>query len=273
MALKLGKPFSSRIRGVVVWIVVVSTHLALYASILYVAWSISPYLWIAVASYITKTSFSLRLLIDIVKRVGVCSSRGDWSCARFWTQQIVRRNVYELDEEHVLSAAIESLAESLVDGYTSPLLYYAFFGPLGALFQRIVNTLDGALGFKDPPYRDVGWFSAKMDTLVNYVPARLTALLIVALSPIAGGDPRYAYRIWRKFCRATESLNAGHPMSAMAGALRVRLEKPGFYVLGYRDENLDPSKVFKALTIAKSVALVWLSIAIGQIAVIGLVMS
>lgn len=261
MAKRLGKPYSSKLRGVATWFIVVGTHLGLYASILYLSWLASPILWILVASWIVKTSFSLRLLLDIVRNVYACASRNDWGGARFWTQQIVRRNVYELDEEHVLSAAIESLAESLVDGYTSPLFYYALFGPLGALFQRLINTLDGALGFLSPEYRDVGWFSARMDTVVNYVPARLTALIIVALAR----DRRYAYAIWRRFCRATQSINAGHPMSAMAGALRVRLEKPGSYILGEAVEDLEPAKLLQALSIAKRCAYLWLAVVLAKL--------
>jgi len=144
----------------------------------------------------------------------------------------VRRRVDELGEGHVASAAIESLYESLVDGFTSPLLYYVFLGPLGALLQRIANTLDSALGYKDPGYREVGWFSAKADTIINYLPARLTALLEIMTCPLIKGSIRRALEIYLRDRGATESLNAGHPMAAASGCLGVRLEKINSYTIG-----------------------------------------
>jgi len=256
----LGRPYSSRARGVIIWIAIVAIHITLYTFILYIAWNINIYLWIFIASYIMKTSFSLRLLLDIVKKALICVSSDDWSCARYWVQQIVRRDVYQIDNEHVISAAIESLAESLVDGYISPLFYTAILGPIGGLFQRIVNTLDSALGYKDPEYIDVGWFSAKMDTIINFIPARITALLIILSSPLTGSSIRYSLNIWRRYRRATESINAGNPISAMAGALRVKLEKIGIYTIGESIEKLDSIAMARGLKISIFAALIWLLI-------------
>ena len=259
IGLKLGKLYSSKLRGVATWFAVVVIHLAIYVPLLYVSWTINRVLWIIVSAYILKVSMSLRLLIDIVGNVSRCLSRGDLDCAKMWTQQIVRRDVYSLDEEHVASAAIESLAESLVDGYTSPLLYFALLGPVGALIQRIANTLDSAIGYKHNGYRDVGWFSAKMDTILNYLPARLTALIIVLLAPLAKTSIGFAYRIWRRDCRKTESLNAGHPMSAMAGALMVRLEKIGCYVLGDGIRRTDFRAIENGIRVAVASSAIWVA--------------
>ncbi len=257
LARKLAKPFASRVKGTAIWLAVVSLHLGIYGAVLYLAWLASPWIWIAVAGWITKCSFSLRLLIGIVRRVSVCSARNEWRCARFWTQQIVRRNVESLDEGHVLSAAIESLAESIVDGFASPLLFFALLGPLGALLQRVANTLDGALGFKTPELRDVGWFSAKADTVLNFVPTRVTAFLYIAMAWIVGSS-KNAYASWRYTASRTESLNAGHPMSAIAGALGVRLEKIGCYTLGIDTRLPEPIDVSRALKLTMIVAFIWI---------------
>ncbi len=264
LARRLAKPFASRVKGAAIWLAVVLLHLGIYGAILYLAWLASPWIWIVVASWITKCSFSLRLLIDIVERVSVCSARNEWRCVRFWTQQIVRRNVESLDEGHVLSAAIESLAESIVDGFVSPLFYFALLGPLGALLQRIANTLDGTLGFKDPELRDVGWFSAKADTVLNFVPARVTALLYIAMAWIVGSS-KNAYTSWRYTASRTESLNAGHPMSAIAGALGVRLEKIGCYTLGIDTRLPEPIDVSRALKLTMMVAFIWIGVMIAVI--------
>ena len=254
MALALAKPHSSRLRGVVVWLLVAAAHLAPFALALLASYSIYPALWVVVAAITLKLSASLKLLLDICMNAyrGFSASLDE---ARRWVQLIVRRDVSRLDEPRVASAAIESLAESLVDGFTSPLLYYAILGPLGALAQRIANTLDGALGYKTPEYRDVGWFSARMDTAINYIPARLTAALIVLLSPIARGSVKEAYRVWRAWSRATESLNAGHPMSAMAGALGVKLEKPGYYTLNHEARHPKPEDIPRGVRLAVAVAI------------------
>jgi len=261
MSLRLAPPFSSRMRGVLVWFVVVVVHIALYSLILYAAWSISRFLWLLASSWILKTSFSLRLLLETVSGVGARLDGGDVWGARRLVSGIVRRDVRELGPGHVASAALESLAESMVDGYVSPLFYALALGPLGALLQRLANTLDGSLGYKTPEYRDVGWFSARMDTVLNYVPARLTALLLILLSPIALGDPRRAWMVWRRDASATDSVNAGHPMSAMAGALGVRLEKKGYYKLG-EGPLPGPLHVRLGLRLAVAAALAWLSICI-----------
>jgi len=260
MAVRLGRRYTSKLRGALTWISVVFLHLAVYGLALYLASRVHRVVWVLLSAYILKTSASLKLLVDIVRYCADCLESGDLNCARYWAQQVVRRNVYELDGEHVASAAVESLAESLVDGYASPLLYYAFLGPLGALLQRLANTLDGALGFRYGGYEDVGWFSAKADTVLNYLPARLVALTLVLLAPLVGGSLRHAYRTWARFSRSTESVNAGHPMSAMAGVLGTRLEKVGHYSLGEPLRRLDHRAVRDGIRVALLCSATWIAV-------------
>ncbi len=249
MALALVKPYSGRLRGVLAWFIVMAFHILPPALALLVAYKLSPLLWILVAALILKFSISLRLLLEICYRAYVSLKEYRLDEGRKWVQMIVRRDVYKLGKPHIVSACIESLSESLVDGFTSPLIYYALLGPLGALAQRIANTLDGAIGYKTPEYVRGGWFSARMDTLINYIPARLTAAIIIALSPIFGGSPTKALRVWLKYSRATESINAGHPISAIAGALGVRLEKPGHYIVNSEARYPEAGDIKRALKI------------------------
>ncbi|MEM3254108.1 MAG: cobalamin biosynthesis protein [Fervidicoccaceae archaeon] len=268
MAVKLGKPFSSKAKGAIVWILVISAHILAYFFLIYFSSLIHRALLIVISAYILKTSFSLRLLFDIVGKTSVCLKNGDLECARFWVQQTVRRDVKKLQEQHLASAAIESLAESLVDGYISPLFLFIFLGPLGALFQRVANTLDSALGYKDPPFRDVGWFSARADTAVNYVPARLASLFIALASPAAGGSIGVAFKTIKKEHGRTESFNAGYPMSAMAGALGVRLEKIGCYTINNSARWPGWQDIVRALKVAKLAVFLWLAVSLGAILVI-----
>ncbi len=261
LARMLGKKYSSKLRGILTWIFVVSIHIVLYSLILYVSWRISIYLWIAISAYILKLSFSLRLLLDIIGNIQSCLLKGDLDGARRWTQIIVRRDVYELDKPHVISAAIESLGESIVDGFISPLFWYMFLGPIGALMQRLANTMDSALGYKTPEYIDVGWFSAKIDTIINYVPARITALLyLVICLAYRNCNLHRAYMIWRKYHGATESFNAGHPISALAGLIGARLEKPGHYNIGVEHPLPGSRHLYLARIYTIGVTMSWLVI-------------
>lgn len=265
LAKRLSPPGSTRLRGAVAWVAVVGVHFAAYVALLYAAWRLGPLAWLLAAAWVLKVSFSLRLLLETVWLAAGCMERGDMVCARVLVQGLVRRDVYKLSSGHVASAAVESLAESLVDGYTSPLFYTALLGPLGALLQRLANTLDGALGFKTPDYLETGWASAWVDTLLNYLPARATAVLIALAALLAGGSPVRALRAWRRYAGATESRNAGHPMSAMAGALGVRLEKPGSYVLG-EGPLPGPGDMKRGVAVAAAVAAAWLALVAASLA-------
>jgi len=254
---KLFKPYGSRSYGILIWFICILVHiiplyllirfLNLYAKDLY-----TLFIFIIISSWILKTSFSIRLLMDIGIRVYEYSKSRDIELMRRYTQYLVRRDVYSLDEPHVLSACIESIAESLVDGIVSPLLYYPFIGIWGPLIQRLANTLDGIIGYKTPEYKNIGWFSAKIDTLLNYIPARLASLYIILSSMILGYNWRDSIKTYLKDRSRTESLNAGHPISAVAGALRVRLEKIDQYVIGEKFREAKAEDVYKAIEIAIS---------------------
>ncbi|MDQ3840312.1 MAG: cobalamin biosynthesis protein [Thermoproteota archaeon] len=165
--------------------------------------------------------------------------------ARQKLSMIVRRDTVQLDEPHILSAMIECIGESTVDGIVSPLFYFTFFGPVGAFAYRIINTLDSMIGYPDKYYRDIGWMSAKLDTFANCIPSRITAILIVFSAKIIGADWRNSLRILERDHDNTLSYNAGYPMASMAGALRIRLEKIGQYSLG---DEFEPATVDKCMT-------------------------
>jgi|GEM_PF-577211 len=174
--------------------------------------------------------------------------RKDLEGARQWLHFIVRRDPNKLDDQHVLSAAVESIAESTTDGVTSPFFFFALFGVPGAFAFRVVNTLDSMVGYKDAVHVNIGWFSAKLDTMANFIPARVTAVLMVVSAAVLGANWRNVWRILQRDKGKTASPNAGWTISAMAGALEVQLEKEGYYILG--DEGqLSPSHVKEALEI------------------------
>jgi adenosylcobinamide-phosphate synthase len=164
---------------------------------------------------------------------------------------IVRRETNQLDEQHILSGMIECVGESIVDGIISPLFYYTFFGPAGAFVYRIINTLDSMIGYNDSYYKNIGWMSAKLDTCANSIPARITAIQIVISAKMIGADWENSFCILGRDHDKTLSYNAGYPMAAMAGALRIKLEKIGQYSLGNEYEPASIEKCKMAMSIMK----------------------
>lgn len=221
---------------------------------------LSIYTWLGILFYslvavlLLKLTICIKLETDWAKAAAKAIELGDLDEARKYSH-FSRRDSKDLTGPQISSAVIESMAENLIDFKISPILSYAFLGVSGAVAFRAVNTLDGMVGFKDSEHIHIGWFSANLDTIVNYVPARLTAVLIVLASVVLGEDYKNAWTIACRDHAETPSRNHGWPMAAMAGALHVQLEKPGQYILGEQTEPLTPNKIRRALKI-RNVAIV-----------------
>jgi adenosylcobinamide-phosphate synthase len=151
---------------------------------------------------------------------------------RLLSWHLVSRDTSQLDESRVIAAAIESVAENISDGIIAPLFFYVVGGLPGALAYRFINTADSMLGYRDPAREWLGKIPAKLDDLLNLIPARLTGLFIVLSAALCGRNAAHAWRIMWRDASQTASPNAGVPMSAMAGALNVELEKIDHYRLG-----------------------------------------
>src|SRR5262249_33430479 len=156
--------------------------------------------------------------------VGSALRADDLRTARTRLRALVSRDTSTLDRDLVAAAAVESVAENLGDSFVAPLFWYAALGLPGAVAYRYVNTCDAMLGYRGR-YECLGKASARPDDMASWLPARLAAFLLVISAPLAGGDATAAWHVLRRDHRRTASPNAGWPMSAMAGALAVRLEK------------------------------------------------
>ncbi|MCL4394771.1 MAG: cobalamin biosynthesis protein [Chloroflexi bacterium] len=177
-----------------------------------------------------KTTFAWRGLIQAGDRVRVDLEAAKLDAARYELRALVSRDTAQLGPPFLASAAVESLAENASDSFVAPLFYFTFFGLPGAFAYRAVNTLDAMIGYHGR-FEYIGKPAARLDDVLNWIPARITALLIVLSARLAGGDSGWALRAMKRDHARTESPNAGYPMSAMAGALGVRLEKIGHYRL------------------------------------------
>ncbi|MBI5870284.1 MAG: cobalamin biosynthesis protein CobD [Actinobacteria bacterium] len=142
---------------------------------------------------------------------------------------MVGRDSDSLDEEGVIRAAIESVAENANDGVIAPLFYGLIGGAPLALAYKMVNTMDSMIGYRDLKYLYFGWAAARLDDVAGFVPARLTALTVAVVSPLAEGSPEGALAVWRRDAGMHESPNAGVCEAAYAGALGVRLGGAGVY--------------------------------------------
>jgi adenosylcobinamide-phosphate synthase len=156
----------------------------------------------------------------------------------------------------LVSAAVESVAENSSDSFVAPLFYFLLFGIPGAIAYRVVNTLDAMLGYHGE-YEYLGKFASRLDDVLNFIPARLTALLLVLAAFLSGGDGRASWRVALREHAKTESPNAGWPMAAVAGALKVRLEKSRHYQLGEINTLPTLQTIGGSLRLVQIAMLVW----------------
>ena len=208
--------------------------------------SFGPIPYIIVGAILFKATFAVKGMGQYTKPIAAALKKRDLVEARKWLPFIVRRDPNTLNEKQITSAAVESIAESTTDGITAPFFFFALFGVPGAFAYRVINTLDSMVGYKNPENKNIGWFSANLDTIANYIPARLTAYLIVAASFLLGENWRESWRILQRDKRKTASINAGWTISAMAGSLNTQLEKQGHYTLG-DDHGISPEHISRAL--------------------------
>ncbi len=195
---------------------------------------------IIVGTILLKTTIAIRGMEKHAIAVVESVEHNDIEKARDNLALIVKRNTKDLDKNHVLSGVLESVSENTVDGITGPLFYYGLFGLPGAFVYRAINTIDSMIGYKDSIFENVGWFGANCDKILNYIPSRLTALVMVLSAKIIGVDWKNSYQIMLRDGSKTESPNAGYPMAALAGALQTKFEKIDHYSLG--DGNLEITK-------------------------------
>lgn len=183
----------------------------------------SPTLEIVLWVLIGYASVCLRGLLDEGYRVLCALSSGELKEARGLLRALVGRDTQRLDAQGVARATLESLAENLGDAFIAPMLYLAVGGPVLAWVYRVVNTLDSMVGYKHGPFREFGWFAARLDDALNWVPARISAVLIGLTGLMGMGSIKRAMAAVLRDASKHESPNAGYPEAAMAGLLGVRL--------------------------------------------------
>ena len=215
--------------GGVLWVLVAVICTALPAGILFLCHRISPWLRLVTESIMCWQILATKSLKDESMKVYMALESGDLEESRHAVSMIVGRDTARLDDAGVTRAAVETVAENTSDGVVAPMLFLALGGaPLG-FFYKAVNTMDSMLGYVEPPYKNIGLIPAKMDDAANFLPSRLSALLMLAAGFLLGFDAKNGWRIFRRDCRNHASPNSAQTESVCAGLLGVRLAGDAWY--------------------------------------------
>ena len=223
-----------------------------------------PLAYVIVVAVLFKTTFSVRMLHRVAAGIGSILTAGDIVEARRQMSALVSRDTSQLTAGQMAAGAIESVAENITDSIVGPLLAFALFGLPGAVAYRAINTLDSMVGYHGR-YEYLGKPSARLDDLVNLIPARFAAALLwLATAILPGMDGGRAWSIMLAHRSRTESPNAGWTMAAMAGGLGVTLEKLGHYRLG------DPAPEPQAQHIGRATRALYATTALAAAVVVGI---
>lgn len=241
--------FNTKLSGAIFTLTLVLMFSGIFILLLYV-FSFNSLLLILVSAILLSTTFSINLLLSSAANVK-SDLNLDIVKARKSLSYLVSRDISQLSHENIVSAVIETLTENITDSIVSPLFYTFIFGVVGGVAYRVVNTLDAMVGYKNPENIKIGWFPAKFDDFLNYIPARITGIFVTLAALLLGLDWRNAYRIMRRDARKTPSPNSGYSMAAAAGALGIKLEKIGSYELGDELNPLIPEKIGEAIVLTK----------------------
>ena len=220
---------SLRFAGIFTVIMRVGTTAGAVVCLLQVTTKIHPALGTLCGIIIMYTSFAARDLWKHSQAVYGALKAENLKDARRKVGLIVGRDTTDLSEKEVSRAAVESVAESLVDGVTAPLFYAFLFGPAGAMAYKAINTADSMFGYKNEQYREFGWAGARLDDLANFIPARITAFLIPVAAFLLGLNAHNSWRILLRDRKKHASPNSGHAEAAVAGALEVQLGGSNIY--------------------------------------------
>jgi len=248
---------NQKFAGFLLTVIIVGSSYLVIRAIVNWAGKLNSWLQFGLSSFFIFTALSIRGLGIEAKKVYQALLKKNLSLARKRVGMLVGRDTGNLNQEEIIRATVESVAENSVDGVISP-LFYAFLGgaPL-VLAYKAVNTLDSMIGYKNEKYLNFGWFAAKMDDVANWIPARISGLLISLMSFFLRVNP---WRVLRMVCRdgdKSPSPNSGIPQSAFAGALFIQLGGCNFYaeervekpLIGKNLKKKEPEDILKAISL------------------------
>lgn len=246
--------------GVLFPLVIVGGSYAVVWLLLWGASYIHPVLSWVLGAWLISTTIATKGLADAGMEIARRLMAGDMKAARRSLSMVVGRDTERLDEPEVCRGAVETVAENIVDAIVSPLTYAAIGGAPLAMAYRAANTLDSMVGYKNEKYLNLGWASARFDDVLNYIPARLTAVLLVAASRLQRLDWKQCWAMIRRDAHLHPSPNSGLPEAGVAGALGVQLGGLNYYqgVASHRAKMGDAKRPLQASDIVSTIRLMYL---------------
>ncbi|WP_312816152.1 adenosylcobinamide-phosphate synthase CbiB [Atlantibacter subterraneus] len=227
---------SLKLGGALLWLIVVGATWALSWGILALAYGLNPWLGVALEIWMIYTLLAGRCLGDAAREVEKPLRAGDLAQSREKLSWIVGRDTSQLQPPQITRAVVETVAENSVDGVIAPLFFLLLGGAPLAMAYKAVNTLDSMVGYKHEKYRAIGMVSARMDDIANFIPARISWLLMALAAALCGNDYQSALRTGWRDRRNHSSPNCAWPEATVAGALGIRLGGPNDY-FGQRVEK------------------------------------
>lgn len=242
--------------GVLLTISVVGSIYLLSFTVILIAFQLHIIFGIIVEIYLLSTTIAIKGLREAALRVYIPLTQGDYRAARYQLSMIVGRDTDQLTEPEIVRGAVETVSENTVDGITAPLFWALIGGAPLAMAYRAVNTLDSMVGYKNDTYIDFGWASARLDDLVNWIPARMTSLAIWLSSFfIRGSKRKLALQVTWRDAAKHPSPNAGWSEAMVAGLIGVQLGGINYYhgEVSERAKMGEPLKELEADDINKSI--------------------
>jgi len=244
-----------RLYGIFMALIVITFAVAIALAVVFIAHlEFMPFaVGVLIQAFFLKASFAIKCMVQPAKEIQKILDK-DIETARQELITYVSRDTSKLDRSQIISAVTESISENYVDALLTPIFFYVVFGPFGlpaAYLFKAASTLDSMVGYKTEKYIRLGWFSAKSDDVLNWIPARLSPFFIAAgaaFSNLLRGDlekftPAEGLKRAFKEHNTTPSPNSGWPMAAAAGVLQVRFEKPNTYIIGDAYKRPEPADI------------------------------
>ncbi len=258
--------------GVLLVLVVVVISVLLPIALLFVVYHINWYLGITVESILCAQLLATKSLKDESMKVQDALMKQDVEGARASVSMIVGRDTKSLTEEGIIKAAVETVAENTSDGSIAPMFYMAIGGPVMGFFYKAVNTMDSMVGYKNDKYLYFGRAAAKLDDILNYIPARLSAYFMILASCLRGYHGRDAWRIYHRDRYSHSSPNSAHTEAVTAGALHIMLGGDAYYFgeLHHKKTIGDPVREPEAMDIKRANVLLYLTAVIGILCFCGI---
>lgn len=222
-------PKGERTGGIILAFTLPVGTLLISGGLCWLFWWIHPLLGLALQILWCWQALAMRCLAKESRNVYRCLKTDGLEAGRNAVARIVGRDTAQLSEQGVIKATVETVAENFSDGVLAPLLYMLIGGAPLALAYKAINTMDSMVGYKNDKYLHFGRAAAKLDDVANYIPSRISALLWIVASPLAGGSLKNAWKIWRRDRRNHASPNSAQTESACAGSLGIQLAGPASY--------------------------------------------